>query len=246
MTIAGLAKAFAPALAVVLALAAPLAARAQDFSPAQKDSIGEIVRAYLIDHPEVLRDAMQALDKKEREATAAAQEKALSDPNSLVYASAHQADLGDPNGKTTLVEFFDYNFHFCKAALPDIQRLMKDDPKMRLVLKDFPVLGPGSVEAAKVAIAARKQLPGEKFWPFHFKLLSNPGPVGKEEALAVARSLGLDMAKLQKDMADPDVSADIDETLKIADSLQISGTPSFVVGQQVVVGAVGYDQLKQK
>src|SRR5579863_7356026 len=109
MTIAGLAKAFAPALAVVLALAAPLAARAQDFSPAQKDAIGVIVHQYLIDHPEVLRDAMQALDKKDKEASAAAQEKALSDSASLVFSSKHQADVGDPQGKTTLVEFFDYN-----------------------------------------------------------------------------------------------------------------------------------------
>ena len=239
----------AKALALGLALAtAPFASAQADgqFSPAQKDAIGDIVHQYLIDHPEVLRDAMQALDKKDKEASAAAQEKALTDSASLVFSSKHQADVGDPQGKTTLVEFFDYNCHFCKGALADIQHLMKDDPKMRLVLKDFPVLGPGSVEAAKVAIAARQQLPGDKFWAFHSKLLATQGPVGKEEALAVARDLKLDMAKLQKDMDDPDVEAGIDETLKIADALQINGTPSFVVGQEVVVGAVGYDQLKEK
>ena len=240
-----LAKAFAVGLALA---AAPFASvQAEDlFSPAQKDAIGEVVHQYLIDHPEVLRDAMQALDKKDREASAAAQEKALTDSASLVFSSKHQADVGDPDGKTTLVEFFDYNCHFCKGALADMQHLMKDDPKMRLVLKDFPVLGPGSVEAAKVAIAARQQLPGDKFWAFHYKLLAMQGPIGKTEALAVARDLKLDMAKLQKDMDDPDVQAGIDETMKIADALQINGTPSFVVGQEVVVGAVGYDQLKDK
>jgi protein-disulfide isomerase len=221
-------------------------ASADEFTPAQKDAIGEVVRSYLLEHPEVLRDAMQALDKKERDATAAAQQKALSDAQSLVFASKHQADVGDPEGKTTLVEFFDYNCHFCKGALPDIAKLMKDDPKMRVVLKDFPVLGPGSVEAAKVAIAARQQLPGDKFWAFHSKLLAMPGPIGKDQALSVARDLKLDMTKLDKDMNDADTAASIEETLKLADSLQINGTPSFVVGQEVVVGAVGYDQLKEK
>src|SRR5277367_144127 len=102
-----LARVFAVGLALA---AAPFAsAQADDlFSPVQKDAIGEIVHQYLIDHPEVLRDAMQALDKKDREASAAAQEKALTDSASLVFASQHQADVGDPQGKTTLVEFFDY------------------------------------------------------------------------------------------------------------------------------------------
>ena len=234
------------ALALALGFGAALPAHAQEFTPVQKDAIGEIVRAYLIEHPEVLRDAMKALDEKESAATAAAQQKVLGDPQSPVFASVNQANVGDPLGKTTLVEFFDYNCHFCKGALGDIAHLMKDDPKLHLVLKDFPVLGPGSIEAAKVAVAVRNQLPGDKFWAFHSKLLAMPGPIGKPEALAVAKSLNLDMAKLQKDMDDPKIADGIAETMKMADSLQITGTPSFVVGQEVVVGAVGYDQLKQK
>jgi len=239
-------RACAAALALALCVAPARGALADEFTAPQKDAIGEIVRAYLIEHPEVLRDAMKALDEKETAATAAAQQKILGDPQSAVFASQYQANVGDPQGKTTLVEFFDYNCHFCKGALPDMARLLKDDPKLHLVLKDFPVLGPGSVEAAKVAIAARNQLPGDKFWAFHTKLLATQGPVGKDEALAVAKDLKLDMAKLQKDMDDPKVADGIQETLKMADSLQINGTPSFVVGQEVVVGAVGYDQLKQK
>jgi len=225
---------------------APAIAPADEFNSDQRAAIESIVRDYLISHPEVLRDAMQALDKKDKEAAEATQRKVLEDPNSLVFTSKHQADIGNPNGTATLVEFFDYNCHYCKGALPDIGRLVKEDTKLKLVLKDFPVLGPGSVEAAKVAIAAHNQLPGDKFWAFHSKLLAKTGPIGKDEALAVARDLGLDMTKLAKDMADPDVAAGIEETLALADSLQINGTPTFVVGQQVVVGAVGYEALKDK
>jgi protein-disulfide isomerase len=115
-----------------------------------------------------------------------------------------------------------------------------------VVLKDFPVLGPGSVEAAKVASAARNQLPGDKFWAFHAKLLATRGPIGEAQALAVARDLGLDMDRLAKDMQSPEIEAGLQEITQMAESLQINGTPAFIVGQEVVVGAVGYDALKQK
>ena len=114
------------------------------------------------------------------------------------------------------------------------------------MLKDYPVLGPGSVEAAKVASAARNQLPGDKFWAFHTKLLAMHGQIGKAEALAVAHDLGLDMDKLNKDMESKEIETGLREVMGMADSLQINGTPSFVVGQEVVMGAVGYDELKGK
>ena len=133
------------------------------------------------------------------------------------FSSKFQATVGNPKGTATLVEFFDYNCHFCKGALPDIARLMKDDPNLKLVLKDFPVLGPGSVEAARVATAARNQLPGDKFWAFHSKLLTMHGPIGKAEALSVARDLGLDMDKLAKDMESPEIEAGLHEVMAMAD-----------------------------
>jgi protein-disulfide isomerase len=123
---------------------------------------------------------------------------------------------------------------------------MKEDPNLKVVLKDFPVLGPGSVEAARVASAARNQLPGDRFWVFHNKLLGMHGPIGKAEALSVAKEMGLDMDRLVKDMEDPQIQSGLQEIMSMADALQINGTPSFVVGQEVVVGAVGYDQLKDK
>ena len=163
-----------------------------------------------------------------------------------LFSSKFQATIGNPKASATVVEFFDYNCHYCKGALPDVTKLMKADPNMKLVLKDFPVLGPGSVDAAKVASAARNQLPGDKFWAFHSKLLATHGPIGKAEALAVAKDLGLDMDKLTKDMDSPDIKSGLEETMRLAEALQINGTPTFVVGPDVVVGAVGYDQLKDK
>jgi len=225
-------------------MAAPVSA--DEFTPAQKQELGAFIKDYLVNNPEVLRDAIEALDKHDKETADAERQKVVATQSSALFSSKYQATLGNPQGSATLVEFFDYNCHFCKGALPDVTKLMKDDPNLKLVLKDYPVLGPGSVEAAKVATAARNQLPGDKFWAFHSKLLATRGPVGKTEALAVARELGLDMDKLAKDMESPDVKSGLSEVMQLADALQINGTPTFVVGQDVVVGAVGYDQLRDK
>jgi protein-disulfide isomerase len=154
--------------------------------------------------------------------------------------------VGNPKGKITLVEFFDYNCGYCKRALADLVSLMKAEPELRVVLKDFPVLGPNSVEAAQVASAARRQISGDKFLEFHQKLLSGHGPVGREQALAVAKELGLDMDRLQKDSKDPAIRAGLEDVMKVADTLNLTGTPSYVVGNEAVVGAVGLDQLKTK
>jgi protein-disulfide isomerase len=235
---------FASALAFAVTFVLP--ARADEFTPAQKQELGAFIHDYLVSHPEVLKDAIEALDKHDKAAEAAERQKIVADDSGRLFSSKYQATIGNPKATATLVEFFDYNCHFCKGALLDVTRLIKDDSKLKLVLKDFPVLGPGSVEAAKVASAARNQLPGDKFWAFHSKLLAMHGPIGKAEALAVAKELGLDMDKLAKDMESPDVKAGLDETMQLADALQINGTPTFVVGQDVVVGAVGYDQLKGK
>ena len=235
------------AATIGLAALAPLApAAADEFTPAQKQELGPIIRDYLVSHPEVLREAIEALDKRDKETAAVEQQKAVSDRAGPLFSSPFQANVGNPNGSATLVEFFDYNCHFCKGALPDIAKLMKDDPNLHLVLKDFPVLGPGSVESARVAIAARNQLPGEKFWAFHNKLLSMHGPIGKAEALSVAKDLGLDMDKLAKDMQSPEIQAGLHEVMAMADQLQINGTPSFVVGDEVIVGAGEIDELRDK
>ena len=146
-----------------------------------------------------------------------------------------------------MVEFFDYNCGYCKRALTDMVNLMKADPKLKVVLKEFPVLGPGSVEAAQVATAVRMQdRTGKKYLEFHQKLLTGRGQVDRARALAVAKEVGLDMARLEKDMAGEEVRASLEESMKLADKLGLNGTPSYVVGPDVVVGAVGYEALTEK
>ena len=197
-------------------------------------------------HPEVLREAMAALTKQEKDAEQAAQERFTKDAAGALYLSEHQAIVGNPDGKTVLVEFFDYNCGYCKKSIDDIQTLMKQNPNLKVILKDFPVLGPGSIEASKVASAVRKQLSGDKFWDYHRTLLLSHGPVGKAQALEVARAKGVDMNKLATDLASNDINAGISEVMDMGEKLGLSGTPSFVVGGEVVVGAVGYDALKEK
>ena len=222
------------------------AARAADFTDAQKAAIGPLVRDYLLQNPEVLQEAMAELDRRQKAAETTRRQEVIGQNSAEIFDAPTGAVIGNPQGKVTLVEFFDYNCGYCKRALDDIAKLMKTEPELRLVLKDFPVLGPGSVEAAQVAAAVRNQLKGESFWQFHQKLLSSHGAVGKAQALAAARDSGVDMDRLAKDQANASVRSGIEDTMKLADALNLTGTPSFVVGQEVVVGAVGYDELKDR
>jgi protein-disulfide isomerase len=217
------------------------------FSPAQAREIENIVKNYLVQHPEVLQDAMEALDRRQKEADADKARATIKDNKATIFNSAHQVVLGNPQGKVTMVEFFDYNCAFCKRALADMVDLLKTDSDLRFVLKEFPVLGPGSVDAAHVAVAARMQDPsGKKYMEFHQKLLGGRGPADKTRALAVAKDVGFDMTRLEKDMNSDEVKTTIDENMKLADALGVNGTPSYVVGDEVVVGAVGLDELRTK
>jgi len=216
------------------------------FTEPQKVEIQSVIKDYLLTNPEVLRDAITELERREDVAQSLKREKALSDSQSPLYTSQNQAVVGNPNGKVTLIEFFDYNCGYCKRALDDLAKLMKENPDLRVVLKDLPILSPGSIEAAAVATAARNQFKGDKFWEFHQKLLGSHGQVGKAQALAVAKDLGADMDKLNKDSIAPSVKEGIQENDDIAKGLMMNGTPSYVVGGEVIVGAVGYDQLKAK
>ena len=234
------------ALALAFLALAFAPGRAESFSSGQKAEIETIIKDYLLQKPEILREAIGVLEVREKAAEAKAREKVVSDPSGALFSPANQAVIGDPGGKITLIEFFDYNCGYCKRALSDLARLMKDNPDLRVVLRDFPILSPGSVEAAKIANAFLRQFQGEKFWEFHQKLLGSRGPVGKAEALAVAKDLGADMDKLAKDAAAAGITAGIEESEKLAKSLQVTGTPTYVIGEDVVVGAVGYDELEAK
>jgi len=212
-----------------------------------RETIVNVMKDYLMTNPQFLQDVINELDKKQKEATAEKARTAIKTNNATIFNSPHEVVLGNPQGNVTMVEFFDYNCGYCKHALPDMMKLIQTDSNLRFVLKEFPVLGEGSVEAAHVAVAARMQDPtGAKYIEFHQKLLGGRGAADKTRALAVAKEVGFDMGRLMKDMDSDEVKTTIAEDLKLADTLGIDGTPSYVVGDELVVGAVGYDELEKK
>jgi protein-disulfide isomerase len=240
-------KRMALPIAAALLLGLPATAPAQTFSPDQRQQIETIIKDYLVNHPEVVQDILAAVDQHQKQAEAAKASATIKANQATLINSPHEVVLGNPHGTVTAVEFFDYNCAYCKHALPDMMKLLQTEPNLKFVLKEFPVLGPGSVDAAHVAVAARMQDPtGTKYIEFHQKLLGGRGVADLTRALAVAKEVGFDMARLQKDMNSPEVKTTINEDMKLADAIGVDGTPSYVIGDQLVVGAVGFDELKQK
>ena len=230
-----------------LAMAIPQISQAEELTAGQKSEVERILRDYLIAHPEVIQDAMAELDKRQSAADAEKHKAMIKQNAQTIFSSPRQVVLGNPDGNVTFVEFFDYNCGYCKRAMDDMLTLLKDDPELKIVLKEFPVLGPGSVEAAQVAVAVRMQdKTGKKYLEFHQKLLGGRGQADKARALAVAKDIGLDMTRLEKDLASAEVKATLQENFKVAEALGLNGTPSYVIGDNVVVGAVGLEALKEK
>lgn len=240
---------FAAALtALLLAAPAVAPAHAQTFSAEQRSEIERIVKDYLLSHPELLQDVMSELEKRQALAEAERHRAAVKEHSTAIFASPRQVTLGNPQGDVAVVEFFDYNCSYCKRAMTDMLELIKSDGKLKFVLKEFPVLGDASVQAAQVAAAVRMQdkTGGKKYLEFHQKLLAGRGPADKARALAVAKEVGLDVARIEKDMASDEVKATLEESFKLAEALGLNGTPSYVVGNDVVIGAVGLNALKEK
>ena len=187
------------------------------------------------------------LSKRQAAAETLKHQAAVAKNAQAIFTSPRGVTIGNKDGDVTFVEFFDYNCGYCKRAMTDMLEIMKTDSKLKVVLKEFPVLGPGSVEAAQVGVAVRMQDPtGKKYLDFHQKLLNGRGQADKARALAAAKEAGLDMAKLEKDLASPEVRATLEENFKLAEDMGMNGTPSYVIGKQVVIGAVGVDNLREK
>ena len=225
----------------------------KDYLSAHPEEIERIVKDYLIKNPDVLRDALAEMIKRRVPAVANSgsarkpeQTAAIQRNAKLLFNSNRQLVLGNPHGNVTMVEFFDYNCGFCKRALADTLTLLKDDPDLRVVLKEFPILGPGSLEAARVSIAVRMQDPsGVKYFEFHRRLLTGIGRADKTSALAIARDIGLDVTQIERDLSSDEVRASLEENITLARAIGINGTPGYVIGNAIVPGAVGAARLKE-
>lgn len=238
--------AIAGALALLAApLVVPASAQTRSFDEAQRAEIGEIVREYLLDNPEIMREVFAELERRQAVAQEASQRETLAQAQETLFHSPHDVVLGNPDGDVTLVEFFDYNCGFCKRALADILALVETDPDLRIVLKEFPVLGTGSLEAAQVSIAATEMLSPEDATAFHIELMSTRGQIDGARALAVAQDMGLDAEALRAEMRGSRVREVLTENMQLADRLGLTGTPAWVVGDGVIFGAVGQTRLAE-
>lgn len=223
--------------------AAPALAQNAPAKPFTRAEIEAIIREYIVKNPEILQEAAVELERRQAEAQAASIKQVTADPKSPLYQSPHHMVVGNPNGDVTLVEFFDYNCGFCKRGLGDIKQLVETDKNLRIVLKDLPILSEGSKEAAAIAYALKKQVTPDTYWKFHLALMGQQGRIGKDEALGVAKTVGADMKRLEADLAKPGFEEAVEETKMIAGALGINGTPSYVVAEDIVVGARGYEAL---
>lgn len=239
-TLSRLARMIMPAF-LVFPLAAPVAA--QSISATEQDEIRGIVRDYILENPEIVAEALRLLDARQKEMAEIARTEAVTNLQDQIFDSTNQVVLGNPDGDVTMVEFFDYNCGFCKRAHMDMMALVKADPNLRFVLKEFPVLGEGSVEAARVSIAVSELAP-EKFEEFHTQLLLGQGQANAAKAIRIATRLGIDSAELEAATKTDRAAETIQEVYMLADALGLTGTPSYVVGDQILFGAVGEDELR--
>ncbi len=226
---------------VALLLLWPAWAQAAE-QPLTRGDVEGIVREYLLANPEVLEEAFTALQTKRQTEAELARTVALDDHRDKLLNSPYGAVLGNPEGDVTLVEFFDYNCGYCRRAMEDLGRLIEDDPNLRVVLKEFPVLGQPSMQAAAVSIVVNELAP-ERYDAFHRRLMSLDGHADEGAAISIATELGLPADEIRSKMRSDRVKATVKESYDLAQALGLSGTPSYVVGDTVEFGAVGYDTL---
>jgi protein-disulfide isomerase len=231
----------ASSLGGILAAPAPVAAQ-RAIDPAQKAQIEAVVRQYILEHPEIVVEALQAMQMRREAEAVQRQQQALESSREALVSAKGDPVGGNPQGDVTLVEFFDYQCGYCKAVHPSLRDLMGEDRNLRVVYKEFPILGPASVTAAKAALAAARQ---GKYEPMHDALMELRGQLDDAKVMRVAESLDLDLERLKADMESVEILATIERNMDLARRLEINGTPAFVIGDQLVPGAVPLEQLKE-
>jgi protein-disulfide isomerase len=222
--------------------AASSVARAGDMTPDQRKEFEGIVHDYLVDHPEVLLEAIQAVGDKQKNAANGTAATVLKDRRQEVVNDPQSPVAGSPKGDVTLVEFFDYRCAYCKKTEPSLEQLLADDHQLRLVYKEFPLLGPTSEIAAHAALAARLQ---GKYDAFHGAMMAAQGNIDDAAIYGVASSVGLDLDRLKQDMNSTDIDQQLKANLALGKALNIPGTPAFVIADQIVPGALDLASLKR-
>jgi protein-disulfide isomerase len=217
-------------------------APAQDVATIAPETINPLIESFLMSDPKILQRMSVALDSTLREEERAQSTAAIASMQDAIFNDPRQIVVGNPEGDVTLVEFFDYNCGYCRAALPDMAALLAEDPNLRVIFKEFPILSNESIDAARVAV-----LVGDAdvdYWAFHEALFSSRGKVDKDVALAAATDLGLSQVNLELGMGSAVVAETIQTSYEIAKALNITGTPTYIIGNEIIPGAIGIDELR--
>lgn len=234
-------------VAATLLAAGPALAQEQtkpaEFDPAQESAIRMIVRDYLVAHPEVLIEALQVYQAREKAAAAERKREALRAHSGALNGSSDDPVIGNPEGDVVIVEFFDYRCPYCTKVAEPLREAVLADGNIKLVMKEFPILGPDSQFAARAALAAAKQ---GLYEPFHFALMDVKGKVDQAAVMTIAKGVGLDLDRLKGDMQSPEIDAVLRRNFQLAEILEINGTPAFIIGDEIVPGALDMQTLKAK
>ncbi|QLH43991.1 MAG: DsbA family protein [Coxiellaceae bacterium] len=204
-------------------------AQANNFSTTQTKQIEDIVHSYLVKNPQVLVEAANSLQQQQMSQMEKTASKAIAKNAKDIFNSPGSPVMGNPQGDVTLVEFMDYQCGHCKDMGPVLDALIKSDGQLRVVIKEFPIFGPDSEFASRAALASQKQ---GKFTAFHLALLADRNRLNKDEVLKVAQKVGIDTQKLQQDMNDPAIDAQLKENVRLAQELGLIGTPAIVIGNK--------------
>ncbi len=228
-------------LPIIAGLPAPAAA-ADPLTPEQKQAVEQIIHDYFLKNPEFMVEVLRAAEAKLKQEKAEDARQAIAANRHALIADATSPVGGNPEGDVTVVEFFDYRCPYCKQVEPALEALLKEDPKIRIVYKEFPVLGAPSVFASRMALAALKQ---GKYDSFHRAMMMTKGQINQDVVLKVAAAAGLDVTQAKADMTAPDIEEIIKRNYALAEVLEINGTPAFIVGDVLIPGATDIDGLRK-
>lgn len=235
-------RAFVAALVLAIFPRLSLPAKAAQPAPIGPEQVEQIIHDYLLAHPEVVIEALEAAEAKEKQKQAEATRTTIAAKRAELLNDPSTPSGGNPKGDVTIVEFFDYRCPYCKQVEPAVEALLRDDPKLRIVYKEFPILGPESIFAAHVAFASLNQ---GRYEQFHTAMMAARGQVTEEVIMKVAADAGLDVARVKADMKAPKIDQIIKRNYDLADALDIRGTPAFIIDDKLLPGAVDLATLKQ-
>lgn len=236
------------ALAIGGTLALPATASAEpldltSMSESDRAAFGEQVRAYLLEHPEVLVEALEILEQRRNETAAQADKELIAENADSLFDDGFSWVAGNPDGDVTLVEFLDYRCGYCKKAAPEVEALLERDPNIRLVIKEFPILGPESVIAGRLALAAL-ELDRDRFGSFHNELMEYRGELTEDAAYQLAEKAGYDIETLGELATSFEIDDQLQENYQLAQALGLQGTPAFIVGDHIIRGYVPAETLE--